>query len=310
MDDDARRVEHAPQRRRRAAARAPRGRGSTMSPGRRPRGSPPAPARARRARPPSRAAAARPRACSSPSSRSTDGRSRSSIDVSLRSGRRAARPRAGARRGRPLPALRSRARCSWSIGSSRTPAATFVTHEIARQRIPMCRAASTSGTVDMPTRSAPSVAHHADLGWRLEGGPEPGGVDALAERRGRAAPPRPAASARSPGRMRRTCRGARPERLVVRADERRGALEVEVVGDRDEAARHDGRVERAAGVREHEPAHPEPAEHAHAEDDLRRRDAPRRGGRGLSSRDGHAAELRHQRPRVPDRGRAGRPARG
>jgi hypothetical protein len=33
----------------------------------------------------------------------------------------------------------------------------FVTHESARQRIPMCRAASTSGTVDMPTRSAPSA---------------------------------------------------------------------------------------------------------------------------------------------------------
>ena len=31
----------------------------------------------------------------------------------------------------------------------------FVTHEMARQRRPMWRAASTSGTVDIPTRSPP-----------------------------------------------------------------------------------------------------------------------------------------------------------
>ena len=46
---------------------------------------------------------------------------------------------------------------SWSIGSGSTPAAALVTQESARQRIPMCRAASTSGTVDIPTRSAPSA---------------------------------------------------------------------------------------------------------------------------------------------------------
>ena len=58
----------------------------------------------------------------------------------------------------------------------------FVTHEIARQRMPMCRAASTSGTVDIPTRSAAEHAHHPDLGGRLERRPEPGRVDPLAER--------------------------------------------------------------------------------------------------------------------------------
>ena len=47
--------------------------------------------------------------------------------------------------------------------------------------MPMCRAASTSGTVDMPTMSAPSTAQHADLGGCLERRPEPGCVDALAE---------------------------------------------------------------------------------------------------------------------------------
>ena len=33
----------------------------------------------------------------------------------------------------------------------------FVMHEIPSTRIPMCRAAITSGTVDMPTASAPSA---------------------------------------------------------------------------------------------------------------------------------------------------------
>src|SRR5437764_8070368 len=37
------------------------------------------------------------------------------------------------------------------------PAAMFVTQEIPRTRIPECRAARTSGTVDMPTKSAPRV---------------------------------------------------------------------------------------------------------------------------------------------------------
>ena len=38
-----------------------------------------------------------------------------------------------------------------------TPAAMFVMHDRPSTRIPMCRAAMTSGTVDMPTASAPRV---------------------------------------------------------------------------------------------------------------------------------------------------------
>ena len=38
-----------------------------------------------------------------------------------------------------------------------TPAAGFVMQEIPSTSIPMCRAAMASGTVDMPTASAPAV---------------------------------------------------------------------------------------------------------------------------------------------------------
>ena len=37
------------------------------------------------------------------------------------------------------------------------PAAWFVMHEMPITRAPMCRATTTSGTVDMPVASAPSV---------------------------------------------------------------------------------------------------------------------------------------------------------
>src|ERR1700679_2740169 len=46
---------------------------------------------------------------------------------------------------------------AWSITSPVTPAAMLVTSEIPRTSIPMWRATITSCTVDMPTRSAPSV---------------------------------------------------------------------------------------------------------------------------------------------------------
>src|SRR4029077_8102522 len=44
---------------------------------------------------------------------------------------------------------------SWFNGASVVPAAMLVTQEIPRTRIPLWRAAMTSGTVHMPTRSAP-----------------------------------------------------------------------------------------------------------------------------------------------------------
>jgi hypothetical protein len=57
------------------------------------------------------------------------------------------------------PAARSptSSTASWSIFSGSTPAAMLVTTEIPRQRMPMCRAAMTSCTVDMPARSPPAA---------------------------------------------------------------------------------------------------------------------------------------------------------
>src|SRR5699024_2839160 len=52
------------------------------------------------------------------------------------------------------PAARTSA---WSSGSPVTPAARLVTREAASTSSPSPRAATTSGTVDIPTRSAPSV---------------------------------------------------------------------------------------------------------------------------------------------------------
>jgi len=46
---------------------------------------------------------------------------------------------------------------AWESVWSRIPAAMLVTQEIASTLIPMCRAAITSPTVDIPTRSAPIV---------------------------------------------------------------------------------------------------------------------------------------------------------
>ena len=59
----------------------------------------------------------------------------------------------------------------------------------------------------------------------------------------------------------------RPEGVVVRADERRGALQVEVIRDGDEPAGRHRRVDRAAGVRQDEAPHSEPSQDPDAEDD-------------------------------------------
>ena len=46
---------------------------------------------------------------------------------------------------------------AWSSGCGSTPAAMLVMHEMPSTSIPMCRATIASGTVDMPTASAPIV---------------------------------------------------------------------------------------------------------------------------------------------------------
>ena len=63
------------------------------------------------------------------------------------------------------------------------PAARFVTSESPNTSTPSARAAIASSTVDMPTRSAPSTAQHADLRGRLEVRPGEPRVDALGQRR-------------------------------------------------------------------------------------------------------------------------------
>ena len=184
---------------------------------------------------------------------------------------------------RPWACAPTASTCSASIGSGRMPAAMFVTHEIARQRRPMWRAASTSGTVDIPTRSPPSSTDHPDLRRGLEGRAEPGRVDALRERLAE-----PGGSLVGERAQRRIVGGAhvreaRPQRVVVRPHERRGSLQVEVVRDEHEIARRQALADTAAGVRDDERLRAEPAEHPHPEDDAVGADGPRRGGRAPSS---------------------------
>ena len=87
-----------------------------------------------------------------------------------------------------------------------------------------------------PDEVGPERAHHPDLGRRLERRSQPGRVHALAELE-----PDPCRSVAGGCPVRRVVgvgqvREAGPERVVVRADERRRPLEVQVVGDGDEPA--------------------------------------------------------------------------
>ena len=82
-----------------------------------------------------------------------------------------------------------------------------------------------------------------------------------------------------------------------------------MVADRDEAPGLDRRVDRAAGVRQHEAPDAETAEHANAEDDGRRRMPLVEVGATLHHGDGNVVQQSHdERPGVADRGGA-RPAR-
>ena len=68
-------------------------------------------------------------------------------------------------------------------GDGDRPAARFVTSDSPSTSAPRCTAAIVSSTVDMPTRSAPSVQQHPDLGRRLVRAAEERGVHALGQRR-------------------------------------------------------------------------------------------------------------------------------
>ena len=152
-------------------------------------------------------------------------------------------------------------------------------------------------------------AHEPDLRRRLELRPEPGRVDALAE-----------LDSEPLGGLPRTrpqlgvvgiahVREARPERLVVRADERRRALQVHVIRDEDEQAGPVVGVDPACRVRHDERANPEPTEHPHTERNPIGGDALVEVRAPAHDRDRHAAERpEHERPRVAHRGRD-RPAR-
>ena len=103
-------------------------------------------------------------------------------------------------------------------------------------------------------------------------------------------------------------REARPERVVVRADERRRALQVDVVGDEDELSRPVLGVDAARGVRHDERADPERPS-TRTPNTTRSAEMPSyRCARPRMTATRHAVErAEHEHARVPDR-RRDRPA--
>ena len=160
---------------------------------------------------------------------------------------------------------------SWVIGTPRTPAAMFVTRAKARTSMPAWRATIASGTVDMPTTSAPRVGEHPDLGGRLVARAGQAGVDA-----GREAQPEPLGLL---PRKRPQRAGvdlghvgeAHAEPVVVGSAERVGTDQVQMVGETDEVARPQRRVDAAGG---------------RGQDQGRRRPGAGAPGRGRSRRPG------------------------
>ena len=127
------------------------------------------------------------------------------------------------------------------------PAAKLVMVETAATRSRKKRPRITSGTVDMPTASAPSDAGDADLGRRLEGRAGEPHVDAGRERDAFAlgGAEQGGAEARVIG------AGHADEALVGRlADQRVDAGEVDVVGDQHQFAGTDLGAQRAGGIGE------------------------------------------------------------
>ena len=101
----------------------------------------------------------------------------------------------------------------------------------------MCRAAMTSCTVDIPARSAPTARMKRISAGVSNCGPSHARVDAFRD----LDPETGRSLTRSRAQLRVVgvahVREARPERVVVRPDERRCALQVDVVGDEDEQSR-------------------------------------------------------------------------
>ena len=303
MDEHAGRVQHAPERRPARARELGERRLDQRRRDHRPPGSPRAPARARSAPPRPRARAARPRAARRGAARRpTAGRGGSRGECRKRA-------RAGARQRRRGAPRRPRARASWSIFSGRTPAAMFVTTEIPRQRMPMCRAAMHLLHGRHAREVAADRAHEADLGRRLE-------LRARARRRTRPRrarcpsrrPPRARARA-APGRTRRSCPGS-----AARARRRSGPTSGDVPCRftwSEISTSCPGRKSAliaARGVRHHERSDPEPPEHAHAEHHAIGADSLVEVRPAAHHHDRHAVERpEHQHARVADR-RRDRPA--
>ena len=134
-----------------------------------------------------------------------------------------------------------------------------------------------------PDEIAAEHADHPDLRRRLERRPEPGRVDALGQRL--AEPRRGLVRERAQRRVvgGAHVREARPERVVVRPDERRCPLQVEVIRDEHEVARREVLADAAARIRDDERARRRAARAPAPRRRPGRRGGLRRGARAPSS---------------------------
>ena len=202
-------------------------------------------------------------------------------------------PRAAASTSRPTDALPVASTSRWSSASADSPAAMLVTSDTPNTSAPRWRAAIASSTVDMPTRSAPSVAQHPDLGGRLVAAAEQAGVDALGDARRGGRRRGPQARAVEVGEV------AEPRREALRRigpAHRVRAGQVEVVADQHRRARAVRRHQRAGGVREQHGAGSRRARPPARRGRPWRPGGPRRGASGPPAR---AAGPRRRRPSAP-----------
>ena len=214
-------------------------------------------------------------------------------------------------RGRGTPPPRGRwspSTSAWLIGALESPDARFVMQLTPTTRMPIARATITSGTVDMPTASAPSAASiRTSAGVSYVGPRSPAytpsrSVDALLRgRRPRQLGELGIVRSRHVGKA-----NGRPR--STRADQRVAEHQIDVIPDQHQIARVPQAVHAARGVRDDQRRRAERVDDAHGERGqpdvvpFVHVEAP-----GEREHSPPAKRARDQRPRVPGDGRAGKP---
>ena len=156
---------------------------------------------------------------------------------------------------------------SWFNGWDSIPAAMFVMHEIPSTSTPMWRATMASGTVDMPTASAPMVLRYRTSAGVSYRGPVAGGIDTMPQLHAQLS----ARVVGNPAQVRRIHirQIGKPdaESIVIWTRERIGAQQIDVIVDHHQISRSKTCIHTARGVGEHQDFDTQHANHTHPECD-------------------------------------------